>query len=100
MAIYQRDRDFQQIFAEIDIDVVPLKFIKDITCVLSDGRKIVLDEDDLREADEDNSNDLENLIKQLDFYGELSDLNVRINYDLVEKRVEADVDRILSKREK
>ena len=99
MAIYQRDRDFHKIFSEIDIDVVPLKFIKDITCVLSDGRHIVLDEDDLREADEGNGDDLENLIRQLDFYENLSDLRIRIDYDLVQRNVGADVDKILSKRE-
>lgn len=100
MAIYQRDREFLRIFSEIDIDVVPLRFIKDITCVLSDGRHIVLDEKDLREADEGNVDDLEHLIKQLDFYEDLSDLRIRIDYGLVERDVGADVNKILSKREK
>lgn len=98
MAIYQRDRDFHRIFSEIDIDVVPLRFVKDITCILSDGRRIVLDDADLREADEGNLDDLENLIKQLDFYDNLSDLHIRIDYSLVELNVGVDVDKILSKR--
>lgn len=100
MAIYQRERDFQKIFSEIDIDVVPLRFVKDITCILSDGRKVVLDEHDLREADEGNIDDLENLIKQLDFYEHLSDLNIRINYDKVEQDVGTDVENILNKRDR
>lgn len=97
MAIYQRDRDFHRIFSEINIDVVPLRFIKNITCLLEDGRQVILDEDDLREADEGNADDLENLIKQLDFYENLSDLQIRIDYDLVERDVDDRVRDLLKK---
>jgi len=93
MAIYQRDRNFHQIFTEIDIDVIPLKFIRDITCYLTDGRKVVLDEKDFQNKSDDK--DLETLIKNLGFYEQMSDLQIRINYDRVEKDVEADVARLL-----
>lgn len=93
MAIYQRDRDFHRIFSEIDVDVIPLKFIKDITCHLNDGTKVVLNESDFRGEPE--GNDLESLIKKLDFYDELSDLKIRINYDRVEQDVGCEVAKIL-----
>lgn len=95
MAIYQRDRDFNKIFSEITIDVVPLRFIKNITCLLEDGTQVVLDEETLREADEGNTDDLEKLIKKLDFYETLSDLQIRIDYDLVERDVDDRVRDIL-----
>ncbi|SRR6056297_2088539 len=97
MAIYQRDRDFHRIFSEINIDVVPLRFIKNITCLLEDGRQVVLDEVSLREADHGQSDDLENLIKALDFYEDLNDLQIRIDYDLVERDVDDRVKDILNK---
>jgi hypothetical protein len=97
MAIYQRDRNFQRIFSEINIDVVPLRFIKNITCLLEDGRQVVLDEADLRDADQGEADDLENLIKTLDFYHDLSDLKIRIDYDLVERDVDDRVRDLLKK---
>jgi hypothetical protein len=97
MAIYQRDRDFHKIFSEISIDVVPLRFIKNITCLLEDGRQVVLDEFALREADQGEADDLENLIKTLDFYEDLSDLQIRIDYELVERDVDDRVRDLLKK---
>lgn len=93
MAIYQRDRDFHRLFAEIDVDVIPLKFIKDITCHLNDGTQVILDQDDFK--NEGGDGDLEMLIKNLEFYEHLADLKIRINYDLVESEVGSDVARIL-----
>jgi len=94
MAIYQRDRNFHKIFAEIDVDVIPLKFIKDVTCYLTDGRKIVLDGADFGETEIDD--DLEKLIKELDFYENLSDLKIRIDYNRVERDVESEVEKLLN----
>lgn len=94
MAIYQRDRNFHKIFAEIDVAVIPLKFIKDVTCYLSDGRKIVLDGTDFDDTEIDD--DLEKLIKDLDFYENLTDLKIRIDYGRVEKDVENEVEKLLN----
>lgn len=96
MAIYQRDRDFHRLFSEIDIDVVPLKFVRDITCHLGDGTKIVLEEKDFSEHDLEH-NDIENLVRNLEFYESLVDLSIRINYDRVEDDTRADVEKILNK---
>lgn len=99
MAIYQRDRDFHRLFSEIDVDVVPLKFVKDITCILADGSKVVLHECDF--ADEAAKGDhIEQLLRGLTFYESLTDLSIRINYDRVEEHVVVDVDKILKKTNK
>jgi len=97
MAIYQRDRDFNKIFSEINIDIVPLRFIKEITCLLDDGTQVVLDETILREANQGETDDLEKLIKNLDFYESLSDLQIRIDYDLVERDVDNHVKNLLKR---
>ena len=94
MAIYQRDRTFHQLFSEIEVDIIPMKFIRDITCHLDDGTKVILDTSDFPGDDVD-SNHLENLIKHLDFYDNLTDLQIRINYDLVEENVNIAVSKML-----
>jgi hypothetical protein len=99
MAIYQRDRDFHQMFADIEVDVVPLRFVKDITCHLNDGTKVVLHESDFTQ-EELETGDIETIIRGLHFYDSLTDLQVRIDYDRVEKDVVIDVDILLNKLKK
>lgn len=94
MTIYQRDRDFHQLFSEIDVDVIPLKFVRDITFFLHDGSTIVMSKADFEDSDLAD-NDIESIIRDLDFYEELRDLSIRIDYGHVEKHVHVDVDKIL-----
>ena len=94
MAIYERDRDFKKMFHEIEMSVIPLRFIKDIVCYLSDGSEIVLNEDDIKKADSGNS-DLTTLIQSQKFIEMLTDLRIRINYELVEEDVGGEVAKIL-----
>jgi hypothetical protein len=94
MAIYQRDRDFQNLFSQIEVDVIPIKFIQDVTCILKDGNKVVLDKSDFA-FESENAGDLESILKNLPFYDELQDLSIRIDYNLVESEVEAEVNTIL-----
>lgn len=96
MAIYQRDRDFHQIFSEINVDIIPLRFVKTITCLLTDGTKVILEEGDF-EVDETHD-DLESMIKELDFYEQLADLRIHIDYARVEHDVGLEVAKILSNR--
>jgi hypothetical protein len=96
MAIYQRDREFHRLFSEIEVDIIPIKFVRDITCYLIDGTTITLNESDLKKRYNDDGN-LETVIKELEFYDDLTDLQIRINYDRVEKDVGAEVKNILSK---
>jgi hypothetical protein len=92
MAIYQRDREFHRLISEIAVDVVPLRFVRDITCVLGDGTKVVINECDF--ADEaDRGEHIEQLLRNLSFYEDLCDLQIRINYDKVEENVVIDVER-------
>lgn len=95
MAIYQRDRDFHRLFSEIDIDVIPLRFVKDVTCHLTDGKTVVLNQKDFSSKDLEEDH-LENLIKDLDFYEDMADLSIRINYERVERDVGSQVDKILN----
>jgi hypothetical protein len=95
MAIYQRDRDFHQIFADIDVDVIPLKFVRDVTCYLNDGSTVILKEADFTE-DERTKGNLETLIKNISFYEQVADLKIRIDYGRVEQDVVVEVEKMLS----
>lgn len=94
MAIFQRDRDFHRIFSEINVSVIPLKYIKTITCYLRNGTKVTIAESDIVAND---CLDLESMIKTLDFYESVADIKININYDLVEREVTIEVDRILAR---
>jgi hypothetical protein len=99
MTIYQRDRDFHQMFAEIDVDVVPLRFVKDITCFLNDGTTVILSESDFTQ-EELKTGGVETIIRELTFYDNLTDLQIRIDYDRVEKDVVIDVENLLNRLKK
>jgi hypothetical protein len=99
MTIYQRDRDFQQMFAEIDVDVVPLRFVKDITCFLNDGTSVTLSEGDFTQEELETSG-VESIIHELSFYNEMTDLQIRIDYARVEKDVVIDVENLLHRLKK
>lgn len=96
MAIYQRDRDFHQIFSEINVDIIPLRFVKTITCLLTDGTKVILEEGDF--TVDETHDDLESMIKELDFYDQLADLRIHIDYARVEHDVGLEVAKILTNR--
>lgn len=95
MAIYQRDRDFHTLFAEIEVDVIPLKFVREVVCHLNDGKKVVLTETDFTVEDLE-MKDLESMIRDLPFYEQMRDLSIRIDYNLVEKAVSKKVSTMLT----
>lgn len=94
MAIHRNERRFQKIFSEIDINIVPVKFVKDVTCSLQNGNEIVLKAADLTNKTADDN--LETVIRQLEFYDKLSELKIRINYELVEREVDEQVKILLN----
>jgi len=95
MAIYQRDRDFYRLFSQIDIDVVPLKFVKTITCILGDGSKIVLHQSDFSEQAEQGQHTAQ-LINSLSFHERMTDVGIHIDYNRVQESVVLKVTNLLS----
>lgn len=95
MAIYERDRDFKRIFNEIEVGVIPLRFIRDIVCYLNDGSEVTLDEEDIKKAGD--ADDVESLIRELHFFEMLTDLRIRIDYARVEEDVDGEVAKILKR---
>ena len=94
MAIYRRDRNFQNMMSEIEVDTIPLRFVRDINCVLQDGTKLVLGQQDF---DQDCKEDLESMLKNLEFFESITDLRISIDFDKVEADVSEHVTQLLKR---
>jgi hypothetical protein len=79
---------------DIEVDIIPLQFVQDITCILSNGSTVILSQDDF---DGTYNEDIESMIKSLDFFDSISDLSIRIDFDKVESDVSEHVTQILKR---
>jgi hypothetical protein len=95
MAIHQRDRNFHFLFSQIEVDVIPLKFVREVVCHLNGGKQITLTETDFSKEDLA-IKDLESIVRELPFYEQMCDLSIRIDYNLVEKAVSKKVANLLT----
>lgn len=71
-----------------------MQFVQDITCILSNGSTVILSQDDF---DGTYNEDIESMIKSLDFFDSISDLSIRIDFDKVESDVSEHVTQILKR---
>lgn len=94
MAIYQRNRGFQAIIDELEVNTIPIRFVRELICYLKDGRVFELKR--LEEVD-DSTTDLETFLKALDFFDELQDLKIHIDYEKVELDVTDQVTELLKR---
>lgn len=84
MAIYQREREFNDILEEVEINTIPLRFVRSLRCVFQNGSTVLIDSEDL--TDEDlNTKDVESLIKEQPFYESLEDLQIKLNRVAIER---------------
>jgi hypothetical protein len=95
MAIYQRDRNFHYLFSQIEVDVIPLKFVREVVCHLNSGKQIILTETDFSTKDLAEK-DLESVIRELPFHTQMCDLSIRIDYHRVESEVNKKVASMLT----
>lgn len=96
MAIYQKERNIQSILRDIEVDTIPAKFVSSLTCFLRDGTVFTLSSDEFASSD-DADDSIEAVVRDLEFFEMLSDLNIQIDYDKVEKDVTGLVSKILDK---
>lgn len=91
MAIYRRKRTLQNLISDIDVDVIPLEFVKNVKCVLQDGTTVVLDQPEL---EKESPTDVETMIQGLTFFDSIADLHIQIDFDRVEEDVEQKVSKL------
>lgn len=98
MAIYHRERHFQSIINDLDVETIPIRFIKDVTCDLRDGTTVVLQQEDLK-GKSLTSRNIEAIVKDLDFFDMLEDLKIRIDFEKVEVDVVREVSDLLDQKD-
>lgn len=96
MAIYKRDRHFQSLMSEIEVATIPLRFVDTINCVLYDGTHVSLNQSNFTP---ESDGDIENIIKELEFFDSIADLRIDINFDKVEADVDNCVARLLKRKD-
>lgn len=101
MPIHKRDRSFQNIVREVDIDKIPIEYIQTLTLVLESGDRIIFDGEELAQIDEDNI--LALLTTVIDELGEeydspVKDVEFVINYNKIEHDISSMTSQLLNKR--
>jgi|TARA_R110000868_G_scaffold1415_5_gene11097 hypothetical protein len=100
MPINKRDRSFQNIVREIDIENIPVEYVESLTLILKNGDSIVFEGEDLEEIDEDNvisfimsaASDLAN-----EYDSEVENLEIVMNYSRLEQEIISKTKALLNK---
>jgi hypothetical protein len=102
MPIHKRDRSFENIVREVEIDKIPVEYIQTLTLILENGDRIIFDGEELLQIDEDNI--LGFIATVIDELGEeynspVQDIEFVINYSRLEKEIISMTDRLLNKKD-
>ena len=90
MPINKRDRSFQNIVRELDIEKIPVEYVDSVTLILKSGDSIIFEGEDLEEIEEDNvisfimamSADLAE-----EYGSEVENLEIIMNYSRLEQEI-------------
>ena len=91
MAIFRRDRSFSKIMNEVDVESIPVHFIKRLKISLVDGSQVIIDHDELQKVES-----IESLLIASDFVSEIVDMAIELDYDGIEEDVTDQVNRLLN----
>ena len=95
MAISRRDRSFSKIINEVDVETIPVHFIKRLKLFLDDGSIIVIDQEEVQKVDS-----IEELLMSLHVASQITDMSIELDYDLIETDVTEQVTNLLNKDDK
>ena len=91
MAIFRRDRSFSKIINEVDVESIPIHFIKRLKISLIDGSVVIIDQEELQKVES-----IESLLMASSFVHELVDMSIELDYDGIEEDVTEQVNRLLN----
>jgi hypothetical protein len=103
MPIHKRDRSFQNIVREVEIEKIPVEYIQTLTLVLENGDRIIFDGEELNDIDEENI--LGFLVAVAEEISErydspVEDMEIIINYSRLEEEIKSLTQEILSSKDK
>jgi hypothetical protein len=101
MPIKKKDRSFQNIVREIEIDQVPVEYIDTLTVVLENGDRVLFEGEDLEDIEADNI--VSFIMAVADEMGEdygsnISNIEIVVNYADLEQDVSEKVNNLLNKK--
>jgi len=85
MSIRKKDRSFEEMLREIQVDQVPVEYIDYIRVYLDDGQQIVFRQDELTGIK--HSNDILEIKQLQECLDRIVDFEVMMNSDLVKSKV-------------
>lgn len=91
MAIFRRDRSFSKIFDEVDVETIPVHFIKQVRFIMDDNTEIIIDHEEMQKVDS-----IEQLILGGSLSGNIVDMQIQLDYDSIEKDVTSNVNKLLN----
>tara|TARA_B110000503_G_C7164851_1_gene421387 strand:- start:519 stop:851 length:333 start_codon:yes stop_codon:yes gene_type:complete len=100
MPIHKKDRSFQNIVRDVDIDEIPLDYIERLILILDNGDRIIFEGEDLEEIDEPNI--VLFIMSAVDDLGEdygspVNDIEIVIDYTRLEQEVKKLTKNLLDK---
>jgi len=98
MPINKKDRSFQNIVREIDIEKIPVEYVETMTLILANGDRIIFDGEDLGEIEDDNI--VAFVMAAAEELGEeygsaVENLEIVINYSRLEQEISDRTERLL-----
>lgn len=100
MPIHKRDRSFQNILRDANIDEIPVEFIERLVLVLENGDRVIFEGEDLQDVDEPNivlfiMSAVEDLGE--DYGSPVSDIEIIIDYNKLEDQINSLTKNLLDK---
>lgn len=102
MPINKRDRSFQNIVREVDIDQVPIEYIDTLTVVLQNGDRVLFEREDLEDIEADNIVGVIMAVAQelgSEYGSDIENIEIVVNYSELEKDVSEKVSKLLNKKD-
>jgi hypothetical protein len=101
MPIHKKDRTFQNILRDANIDEVPLEFVDRLILVLENGDRVIFEGEDLQDVDEPNIvlfilSAVEDLGE--DYGSPVSDIEIVIDYNKLEDQINNLTKNLLDKK--
>jgi hypothetical protein len=102
MPIKKKDRSFQNIVREIEIDQIPVEYIDTLTVVLQNGDRVLFEGEDLEDIEADNIVGF--IMAVADELGEehgsnIENIEIVVNYADLEQDVSEKVNNLLNKKD-
>jgi hypothetical protein len=102
MPIKKKDRSFQNIVREIEIDQVPVEYIDTLTVVLENGDRVLFEGEDLEDIEADNI--VSFIMAVADELGDehgsnIENIEIVVNYADLEQDVSEKVNKLLNKKD-